>query len=488
MEHYLHSIGPFVVLVMIQTCNVLQGTYAFQSIHMPAILPSTPFLLLPKHHHGRGLSSQRRSSHRWFSAVEDTSTTSAMDDWLSQYEKENEDEPQPDTAATLRSITFSNIGKDQEPQLLCNFLMELGACSTSLIDADRGTTHERAIFHENPTQFGGSFAEETLLQTFVPGHVWNTCHVSATFAASTDLQWIWEIVQESYPATLPDYRLQKVEDKDWVLHVQQSWKPIVLDPFVLKFPWHTKEMVQEAIQNHQKQEEGESSTLEPAKQQPWIELALQGGIAFGTGEHPTTQMCLEWITNLLSVVPSDDKTRPINLMDYGTGSGVLGIAACQLRPLSLTAVGVDIDVDAVHIANANAVENKVSMVSYLSDLVHHQQQQEQQHPTEQDAESKSVLMRALSSNAKQVAQVLPMEWNGPMYDICVANILAGPLVTLAQTLAGLVCSGGNLGLSGIMSSQSGMILTAYEPYFEEMSVARESGGWVLITGRRRNTL
>jgi ribosomal protein L11 methyltransferase len=426
--------------------------------------------------------------------MDDTSTTtSAMDDWLSQYEKENEDEPpQPDTAATLRSITFSNIGKDQEPQLLCNFLMELGACSTSLIDADRGTVQERAIFHENPTQFGGSFAEETLVQSFVPGHVWNTCHVSATFAASTDLLWIWEIVQESYPATLPDYRLQKVEDKDWVLHVQQSWKPIVLEPFVLKFPWHTKEMVQEAIQNHhQKQEQEESSTPKAAKQQPWIELALQGGIAFGTGEHPTTQMCLEWITSLLLlVVPSDDtSTTPITLMDYGTGSGVLGIAACQLRPLSLTAVGVDIDVDAVHIANANAVENKVSMISYLSDLEHHQQKEQQQPPpTEQDAESKSVLMRALSSNAKQVSPILPMEWNGPMYDICVANILAGPLVTLTQTLAGLVRPGGHLGLSGIMSSQSGMILTAYEPYFEEMSVARESGGWVLITGRRRSTL
>jgi ribosomal protein L11 methyltransferase len=345
-------------------------------------------------------------------------------------------------AATLRSMTFSDLLQEQEPQLLCNFLMELGACSTSIIDADVGTDTERALFHE--------FDAGRITQTAMSTQVWDHCHVSAHFPASTNFQWIMEIVKESFPE-LPDYKMTQVENKDWVLHVQQSWKPIVVDSFVLRFPWHTDEMVQEALAGKKA-----------------LELKLQGGIAFGTGEHPTTQMCLEWIAKVCS------KKGDIKIMDYGAGSGVLGMAACKLDP-TIEAIGVDIDVDAVHIANANSEINHVNMVNYLSDLV-----------DTSDSESKSVLMKAYSIKQGDIAKVLPDEWNGPIYDACVANILAGPLVTLAPTLAGLVRPGGYLGLSGIMSSQSNMVLEAYATAFDDVKVERELGGWVLITGRRRD--
>ena len=351
------------------------------------------------------------------------------------------DQEEASNAATLRSMTFSDLFQEQEPQLLCNFLMELGACSTSIIDADVGTDAEKALFHE--------FDAGCMTQTAVSTHVWDHCHVSAHFPASTDFQWIMEIVQESFP-DLPDYKMTQVENKDWVLHVQQSWKPIVVDPFVLRFPWHTDEMVQESLAGKKA-----------------VELKLQGGIAFGTGEHPTTQMCLEWLAQVCS--------KPdMKIMDYGSGSGVLGMAACKLDP-TIKVIGVDIDVDAVHIANANSEINDVNMVNYLSDLV-----------DTSDSESKSVLMRAYSIKQGDVAEVLPDEWNGPIYDACVANILAGPLVTLAPTLAKFCRPGGYLGLSGIMSSQSEMILEAYATYFDEVKVERELGGWVLITGRRRD--
>lgn len=350
--------------------------------------------------------------------------------------------------ASLRSMTFSGIPKDQEPQLLCNFLMELGACSTSCTDSDYGTDGEKPIFHE--------FDFSTMTITSLTGYVWDHCDVSAHFPASTDFQWIMELVEDAFP-NLPKYEVAQVENKDWVLHVQQAWKPIVLSPFVLSFPWHTEDMIQEALA-------GLDSSA-------FVQLKLQGGIAFGTGEHPTTQLCLDWIAKVLS----SKETTIQRVMDYGAGSGVLGMAACKLDP-SVTAVGVDIDVDAVHIANANVQENNVAMINYLSNLLQ-----------TTDDESRSVLLKAYSRKQGDAVQVLPEEWNGPIYDACVANILASPLVTLAPVLAGLVRPGGKLGLSGIMSSQSDMILEAYTPYFDNVQVERQLGIWILVTGTRKQT-
>ena len=162
-------------------------------------------------------------------------------------------------------------------------------------------------------------------------------------------------------------------------------------------------------------------------------------------------------------------------MDYGAGSGVLGMAACKLDP-TLTAIGVDIDVDAVQIANANADINQVNMKNFLSDLVQ----------TSNDDESTSILLKAYNSKQGEQAQMLPAMWNGPIYDACVANILAAPLVSLTETLAGLLRPGGRIGLSGIMTSQSDMILEAYAKYFDDVKVEKELGGWVLITGVRKD--
>lgn len=354
-------------------------------------------------------------------------------------------------ASALRSITFSGIQQHQEPQLLCNFLMELGACSTAITDRDKGTDNEQAIFDE--------FDTATMTRTAVTTQVWNNCDVSAHFPASTDLQWIMEIVQDTFD-DLPKYSVEKVENKDWVLHVQQSWNPIVLPPFCLRFPWHSDELVDEILAQ-------ESSRLKPEEA---VHIQLQGGIAFGTGEHPTTQLCLSWVAKVVK-----DNDPPVKLiMDYGAGSGVLGMAACKLDD-AIQAVGVDIDVDAVHIGNQNAEMNDANMRNYLSDLVQ-----------TKDDESLSILLKAYSSKEGDAAEVLPDDLNGPIYDACVANILAGPLVSLAPTLAGLLKPGGKLGLSGIMATQSDMILEAYQQFFDDVVVEETLGIWVLVTGTKKD--
>ena len=370
-------------------------------------------------------------------------------------DNEDDDDDSFASAAALQSVTFSNLRSDQEPQLLCNFLMEIGACSTAITDADKGTDQERALFHE--------FDEASMTRTAVTVHVWDHCNVTAHFPKSVlsdgGLDWIMDLVQDAFP-DLPKYNsVVQVENKDWVLHVQQSWNPILLDPFVLRFPWHTDELVQKVTNTD------DDSTQEGKN---FIEIELQGGTAFGTGEHPTTQLCLDWITRIVS-------KKDMMVMDYGAGSAILGMAACKLDP-TLQAVGVDIDVDAVHIGNQNCEINNVNMINYLSDLVN----------IDHDDESKSVRMKAYFSSKKgDTAEVLPEDYRGQIYDACVANILAGPLVNLAPALAGLVKAGGVLGLSGIMSSQSEMILEAYEKFFDNVKVEEELDGWVLVTGVRK---
>jgi ribosomal protein L11 methyltransferase len=384
-------------------------------------------------------------------------------------------------ASALRSLTFFNFPKDQEPGILCDFLMEIGACSAAIIDADRGTDLEVPIFGEpNTDPFKESWQGAT-------APVWNRCNVSAHFPASADLSLVLDLVAETFDeyATLRDddsHDEQVVPDRDWVVHVQKSWKPIVVaDRFVLRFPWHSDADVEKAVAASGGNIGSDSDSL--------VQLGLQGGIAFGTGEHPTTQLCLEWIIRLVTEhaksvdESSSPSSKSLSILDYGTGSGVLGMAACKLAPELVTAVGIDIDVDAIRIANANSVDNNVSMRSYLPPLAE-----------TADDESKSLLLKAHAHAAGQLRErgekaddlLLPASLESATYNVVVANILAGPLVALAPTLASLLQPGGLLGMSGILAHQDGMILEAYEAAgFENLSVEKEQGGWILVTGTKR---
>lgn len=355
--------------------------------------------------------------------------------------------------AALRSMVFTNLDKTQEPQLLCDFLMELGACSTSITDSDRDTDQEVPVFRE-PGQY--AHMPTTTPPVSKDGTVvWNKCNVVAHFAASIDLELVADLVRTGLDlANAVDYQVEEMPDRDWVRHVQQSWNPILVQGIVLRFPWHTQEDVDKVLVE---------SNFNSSSDEDLVQLQLEGGVAFGTGEHPTTQLCLGWVQNVL-------RTHNVtSLMDYGSGSGVLGLAACALSP-SVTAIGVDIDIDAVRIANQNAVVNGLQMVNYLPPL-----------EDTMDSESKSILMKAYQ---KEAGQVLPPHLHAPVHHACVANILAGPLVTLAPTLAHLVVPGGLLGLSGILAPQATMVMDAYVKFFDDVHVEQQMGEWVLITGIR----
>jgi len=240
----------------------------------------------------------------------------------------------------------------------------------------------------------------------------------------------------------------------------------------LTFPWHKPNHVQQALSlyyqkhKHQHQQYDEHFVWEPDS---YVRIQLEGGIAFGTGEHPTTQLCLGWVADLYdnAIIQNDDHM----FLDYGAGSGVLGIAAC-LCSSQVRAIGVEIDADAIRIADANAKTNKVNMHSYLPPIT----------LDHKDDESASISMKA---RARTNLAPLPEDLHVPIYDACAANILARPLVSLADTIATMLKPGAKLGLSGILQYQANDVVTAYSEYFHDVKVQEQRGEWVLITGTRK---
>jgi ribosomal protein L11 methyltransferase len=163
-----------------------------------------------------------------------------------------------------------------------------------------------------------------------------------------------------------------------------------------------------------------------------INLVLDPGLAFGTGSHPTTFLCLQWLTETLHGGET--------LLDYGCGSGILGIAAAKLGAGSL--LGVDIDDNALTAARDNAANNGVTL--------------ELRHSKEKLDE---------------------------VFDIVIANILTNPLCVLAPLLAGRVALGGRIALSGVLAAQAEMVIAAYEPLIA-LRVGAEQDGWVRLEGQK----
>lgn len=170
-----------------------------------------------------------------------------------------------------------------------------------------------------------------------------------------------------------------------------------------------------------------------------VVIRLDPGLAFGTGTHPTTAMCLEWLDGL--------QLEGRALLDYGCGSGVLAIAALKLGCRSVTAM--DIDPQAVTATRTNAEDNGV-------------------------AERLRV-----TGSADDISTT---------FDVVVANILAGPLIELAEPIASYVAKHGKLGLSGVLSGQAADVMAAYEPWVEfDAAAEREQDGqvWARLAGTRR---
>jgi ribosomal protein L11 methyltransferase len=292
-------------------------------------------------------------------------------------------------------ISAAIITDASHAEALSEALFGHGAISVSVDDADAGTEAEVA-------QFGEPGSGDAPL--------WQRSRVVALFDPDDDVAGrIAVAASEAGLAEPPEVELTDVAEQDWVRLTQAQFEPIRINDRLWIVPsWH--------------------SAPDPAA----INLELDPGLAFGTGSHPTTRLCLDW---LCSQVRSGER-----VLDYGCGSGILGLAAGKLGAGSI--VGVDIDEHAIDAARDNAAKNRVTMRLMLS----------RQPLTES-------------------------------FDIVVANILTNPLCLLAPVLTGHVAAGGRLALAGVLESQSTQVIEAYAPYIT-LRVGASLDGWVRLEGSR----
>ena len=289
------------------------------------------------------------------------------------------------------SVSFLTDASRADP--LCDALMEAGALSASIEDADAGTPDERPQFGEP-----GSINS--------PG--WDHSRVVALLEEDTDVPALLAEASAAIGLSEPlNYAVGTVADQNWVQLTQSQFDPIRVSERLWIVPsWH------------------KSPDLAA------INLILDPGMAFGTGSHPTTRLCLEWLERTVS--PS------CSVLDYGCGSGILAIAAARLGAARVA--GVDIDPQAVESARANAERNEVSAL--------------------------------FADSAEPVAGE---------YDLVVANILSNPLRVLAPAICAHVRSGGCLALSGILREQAEEIIAIYAHWLP-MEVADTREDWVCLSG------
>ena len=280
-------------------------------------------------------------------------------------------------------------------EAMSDVLLECGAIAVDVTDAAAGTADEHALFGEPGEPAIGEWAASRVSALFEEGQN-IACVIAALHAAGLDSAVVVDVNQ--------------VADQDWVRATQNQFQPVRVSSRLWVVPtWH--------------------AAPDPAA----INLVIDPGLAFGTGTHATTRLCMKWLDTNLRGGES--------VLDYGCGSGILGIAALKLG--AARATGVDIDPLALLAARHNAMQNQVHMAFVAA---------------ERDAPEPA--------------------------DIVLANILANPLTLLAPLLARLTRRGGHILLSGVLEHQAREVEDAYRAAFD-LAPLEHDDGWVLISGSKR---
>ncbi len=284
-------------------------------------------------------------------------------------------------------------------------LEDAGALSVTLADADAETPDETAIFEPG--------VGETPL--------WRQMVLTALFDGDTDGEWLLSELRSLDGALdWSQVALETVEDQDWERAWLDQFQPMRFGARTFIVPWNHDLPVEALVEDA-------------------AVVRLDPGLAFGSGTHPTTALCLTWLDTLAN----QGVLRDADVLDFGCGSGILALAALKLG--ARHAVGIDNDPQAVIATTDNAERNGL---------------------------------------ADSIDVHLPADAPARTYPVVVANILASALDALAETIGAQVAPDGWLAMSGILHGQEDELLLRYAPWFDRLEVARQND-WVRISGRRR---
>lgn len=284
-------------------------------------------------------------------------------------------------------------------------LEDVGALAVTLLDADVDTPNEHAILEPGVGQ--------------TP--LWGEIALSALFAHDTDALLLLSALESRDPALdWSQATFRKVEDQDWERAWMDQYTPLHFGTRTFIVPW-----------NHDLPDAADTPDAAVVRLDP--------GLAFGSGTHPTTALCLQWLDGLAAEGVLHDAT----VLDFGCGSGILALAALKLG--AARAIGVDNDPQALLASHDNAQRNGVG---------------------------------------GRLDVYTPQDEPVATYPVVVANILAGALDALAGTLAARVRPGGRIALSGILDGQQHALLDRYGAWFDRLAVAQD-GDWIRIDGIRR---
>jgi ribosomal protein L11 methyltransferase len=287
-------------------------------------------------------------------------------------------------------------------------LEDVGALSVTMMDAHAEAPDEQAIFEPG-------VGEQPL---------WNEMTVTALFPAGTDAYAVLAAL-EAFDAAIDVSRAEfrEVADQDWERAWMDQYRPMRFGRRLWITPWNLEP----------------DFAAQPTIEHDNVVVRLDPGLAFGTGTHPTTALCLDWLDGLAD----DGSLAHVEVLDFGCGSGILAIAALKLGAAS--AVGIDNDPQALIASLDNAARNGVGERMHVH---------------------------------------LPADEAPARYRIVVANILASALDALAPLLAERTATGGRIAMSGILAGQESELLERYAPWFEALrTVQRED--WIRIDGVRR---
>lgn len=309
---------------------------------------------------------------------------------------------------------------------LCDVLLDFGALSTAIEDEFAETDQEEPIFDEPQADWQTEdFLKDQ--KKLSAEKLWKNCKINAIFDQTVDIQKILSKLVAEFEQELSQlrYEIAHLDEQDWVRLTQSQFDPIHISDRLWIVPsWH------------------ESPNPNA------INLILDPGLAFGTGSHPTTKLCLTWIDQYFNQLSYNENNKKIDLLDYGCGSGILAIASLKLAQayaIDLSAVGVDIDPQAVIASEQNAEVNAVN-------------------------ESVKFFLPNKKLELSQTA------------DILVANILTNPICALAPLLISTLKPNGKMILSGILKRQEERVKEVYQSFGMNLELFKEEDGWICLYG------